>query len=209
MDNNLLKSFEFVKASPIWVKSGEGKNEWVSFADKFSYESGRVKINISCETRYFLYINGSVSVRDGGLFAPDSAHAYVDTVDVTPFVKKGVNVIEILCWHYGNGGRNNVKKPQGFVIYECGEVNLYSGEHTECVRDGRFFESEEGEQPSFLYGGFNICYDARKERGVYGKSAVIEEKTHYLNRPIPMLVNTVFKDVKYIKDGHKYTVRLP
>lgn len=209
MKKGLLDVFEFKNAKPVWVKNGEGKNEWVSFSDRFNYISGEVKISLSCETRYFLYINGKIFVYDGGLFAPDSAHAYVDTVDVTPFVKSGENVMEILCWHYGNGGRNNVRKPQGFVIYECDAVNLRSGENTECVRDCRFFESADGEQPSYLYGGFNICYDARNERGVYGKTAVLEEKTAYLKRPTPMLVSTEFKNVGYTKDGDKYTVRLP
>lgn len=209
MDNRLFGLFEFKNAKPVWVKSGEGKNEWVSFSDSFNYTSGEVKINLSCETRYFLYINGKIAVRDGGLFAPDYAHTYVDTVDVTPFVKCGKNVMEILVWHYGNGGRNNVRKPQGFVIYECEAVNLRSGENTECVTDGRFFESADGEQPSYLYGGFNICYDARNKKGTYVKAAVLDEKTVYFKRPTPMLVNTEFKNVIYTKDGDRYTAALP
>lgn len=206
--NVVFESFSFKNGKPIWVEDREGKNEWVSFTDKFDYVSGEVKIKLSCETRYFLYVNGTAAVYDGGLFAPDREHAYVDTVDITPHLINGENEIEILCWHYGNGGRNNVSKPRGFVIYECEAVGLYSGEHTLCVRDGRFFESCDGDQPSYLYGGYNICYDARKEKGTYDRAAVLEEKTEYYLRPIPMLVSSEKKDLSCVKDGERYIVKL-
>ena len=126
---NLLESFCFKKALPVWVSADECKNDWVSVRNKLNYVSGNVRLNISAETRYFLYVNGKAAVHDGGLFAPDTESAYVDTVDITPMLGVGENVIEILCWHYGNGGRNNVTKPRGYgTMYETILVCKEGGE---------------------------------------------------------------------------------
>ena len=205
---NLLESFCFKKALPVWVSADECKNDWVSVRNKLSYVSGNVRLNISAETRYFLYVNGKAAVHDGGLFAPDTESAYVDTVDITPMLGVGENVIEILCWHYGNGGRNNVTKPRGYVIYESDDCQLFSGDHTECVRDVRFFESTEGDQPSYLYGGYNICFDARKECGEYGAAVVVEGAMRYFKRPTPMLKSNIFPSAEFTRSGDKYTVSL-
>lgn len=206
---NIFEGFIFNSAKAVWVEDKEEKNEWVSFTDTFNYASGEVKLNISCDTRYFLYVNGAAAVYDGGLFAPDTEHSYVDTVDITSFVKAGENQIEILVWHYGNGGRNNVRQPQGFVIYECKEVQLYSGENTECTRDGRFFESDSGEQPSYLYGGFNVCYNAQSSKGDYRKATLIKNNVTYYKRPTKNLVSSTVSKAEYVTCDNKHTVSLP
>ena len=67
---------------------------------------------LAVDTKYWLYINGKQVVFEGGLFRESlKGCSYADRVDLAPFLAPGKNVISVLCWFYGNGGRNNTDAP--------------------------------------------------------------------------------------------------
>lgn len=146
----------------IWEENNRSDNDWVYFRKNFKVEKeGDYILSISADTRYFLYINQNLCVLDGGLFrdAYGENSGYADKVAITDFIKAGVNVMEILVWHYGNGGRNNVPLKSAGLIFACEELALYSDSATKCLRHPCYFETDKAE-PSYLYGGFNIGYNA-------------------------------------------------
>lgn len=83
----------------IW-RGGEIKaDEYVVFFDKFNYEGGRVKADISVYGDYALYINGSLAAF--GQYADYSSYKVYDSVDLSPFVKNGDNEVKISAWYIG------------------------------------------------------------------------------------------------------------
>ncbi len=99
----------FEKAEPIDVFHKEYfrkdfpesaiKNHHVWFLKEFSYEGGKVSINITADDYYKLYIGGAF-VGQGP--APSYVHKFnYNTYDITPFLKKGVNFIMVHTYYQG------------------------------------------------------------------------------------------------------------
>lgn len=75
---------------------------------------------LAVDTKYWLYINGKQVVFEGGLFRESlKGCSYADRVDLAPFLVPGKNVISVLCWFYGNGGRNNTDSTQAGFLMDC------------------------------------------------------------------------------------------
>ena len=75
---------------------------------------------LAVDTKYWLYINGKQVVFEGGLFRESlKGCGYADRVDLAPFLVPGKNVISVLCWFYGNGGRNNTDSTQAGFLMDC------------------------------------------------------------------------------------------
>ncbi len=76
--------------------------------------------DISCDSKYWLYINGETVVRDGNLKrgrTPNST--YYDSVDVSSYLKEGVNVIAIRVWYWGAKGVYSYRTSgQGGLLFQ-------------------------------------------------------------------------------------------
>ena len=150
------------QAKWIWEKDNRRPNDWVVFNKVFTVKTRKkYHLNISADTRYFLTINGKICVWDGGLFRDAFCEhsGFVDEVDISDYLHQGINEMEILVWHYGNGGRNNNPLEVAGLIYSCEALDLYSDRSTLCQRHEAFGETGEP-LPSYLFGGYNIAYNA-------------------------------------------------
>lgn len=199
----------------IWEENNQLDNDWVYFKKVFQVEKeGNYILSISADTRYFLYVNQNLCVLDGGLFrdAYGENSGYVDKADISNFLKAGQNVMEVLVWHYGNGGRNNVPLKSAGLIFACEELGLYSDAATKCLRHPCYFETAQPE-PSYLYGGFNIGYNANFQiNDTLLKNAVefgeVEFGSLY-ERPIPLFSFSPVISGEYRKTDGKYVLKLP
>ncbi len=154
----------FKRSEWIWADAGLRPNDRVNFIDEFICESipSKVCLKIATETKYWLFINGELAVFDGGLFRESlPGQGYFDEVDIAKYLRRGKNEIIWHVWYFGNGGRNNSFCARAGLLYECTELGLFSGSHTLCERDVGYYTTER-DNPSFLYGGHNTAYDARK-----------------------------------------------
>lgn len=82
-------------------------NQWTRFRKTFETPSkpGFAKARIAADSKYWLWVNGTLVVREGGLKrgpAPDAT--YYDVVDLSPHLKSGENSIAVLLWHFGKHG---------------------------------------------------------------------------------------------------------
>ena len=198
----------------IWESVEQKNNEWIMFYKTFSVNQiGTFFLDIAVDTRYFLWINDQVCVWDGGLFrdAYCKNSGFCDRVDISEFLRKGINEMKILVWHYGNGGRNNNPLPTGGLRYSCDALNLYSDETTLCQLHPGFGDTG-GTQPSYLYGGFHIGFDANRivQEKDYQKACVLSEEQFgalYL-RPVPLWSFSELKLPGYEKKNQVYSVHL-
>lgn len=199
----------------IWEEDNQTDNDWVYFKKTFQVEKeGNYELCISADTRYFLYINQNLCVLDGGLFrdAYGENTGYMDRVVISDYIKAGQNVMEIVVWHYGNGGRNNVPLKSAGVIFACKELDLYSDSTTRCMRHPCYFETAKPE-PSYLYGGFNIGYNANFQINddlLKGSVEYCGEAFGRLyERPVPLFSFSPVISGEYTKSEGKYVVKLP
>ena len=148
---------EILKTEAKWIWSAEhGKNTWLAFRKKSICAGGTHIVKIAAETRYWLYINGELVIKDGGLNrGPNPRDGYYDEAAVT--FSEGVNSIAILVWYWGNGGRNNVDCGQGGLLFDG--AGVVSGEGWKVKRHPAFLP-DRPPLSSYLHGGHNIVYDA-------------------------------------------------
>lgn len=154
------------KAKWIWTDSDFQPNKRANFffETELTQVPNTVELEIGCETKYWLFVNGELVVFDGGLFRESMPGCgYFDRVDITSHLKVGKNSIIVHVWYFGNGGRNNKSCEKAGLIFACDALNIYSDESVVCELDNAYYTTEH-ERPSYLYGGDNTAYDARIKR---------------------------------------------
>ena len=213
----------FENSDWIWCPEPFKAGQIVDFFFSVTLEgiTSQAILNIGCETKYCLFVNGELTVFDGGLFRESlPGCGYYDKADILHRLKKGKNDIAIRVRYYGNGGRNNTLCPSAGLILECPELGLYSDTTTMC-RENKAFYTPNAEKPSYLYGGDHCAYDARLEPFSFCpdiKNALpcrIVAKYgdlpfgRLIERPIPLLRFTDRIPCDHGRSGDKLTVNLP
>jgi len=219
----------FNKASWIWADDNTKMNDWVFFRKDFYLEekpSGAV-IHIAAETKYYLLVNGELTIFDGGLFRESTPGCgYYDSVDIASRLCEGSNTLIFLVWRFGNGGRNNSDCGRGGLLYECTELGLYSGADDFCRRE-EAYRVASGVLTSYIIGGHDICYDAQSVcADIFSgdlnalAAAINVPATVYggygsppwnrcAARDIPMFVFSDIIKASFKAEGGVYTVELP
>ena len=98
-----------------------GRNQWFAWRANFDWHgtSAALEARIALDSKYFLWINGELVTREGGLKrgpAPDSS--YFDVVNIAPFVRAGKNQIAVLQWSFGRQGFSHVDGGTPFFVFE-------------------------------------------------------------------------------------------
>ena len=151
----------FGNAKWLWPTRNFTKNQRANFffESNIATVPDHVTLYVGCETKYWLFVNGTLAVFDGGLFRESlPGCGYYDRVNITEFLHEGLNRIAIHVWYYGNGGRNNTAIPCGGLIMNCPELGICTGEDTLGYIDDAYFTP--ANEPTFLYGGDHTGYDA-------------------------------------------------
>ncbi|MDR1617212.1 MAG: hypothetical protein LBR98_09430 [Syntrophomonadaceae bacterium] len=211
-------------ANWIWVENNRKPDDKVIFYREFSINELPQKADalIGVDTKYWLWINGIQVVCEGGLFRESRPGCgYADRVDLAKYLVIGKNTLNILCWYFGNEGRNNTDSGQAGLIFQCDALNLHSDKRFTCLRHPAYY-SPGTPAPSYLHGGYSIGFDANSDIGDYWapdfdrggyKNAVV-----YLNnlwgdlyeRPIPLhRISESCLEVPKRRGDYVYTVDLP
>ena len=147
------------KAKWIWADTPIRADEYVTFYDEFSYSCGVAKIDISIAGEYALYINDEL-VSFGQY--PDYEHYKVyDSLEITPWLKKGANKLKIIGWYIGADCLTNVKMPRGLLyeIYTEKQTLCYSRSGVSCGVNEDYHSYQEKLITTQL--GFSYSYDTR------------------------------------------------
>ena len=164
-----------INSNWIWVNDNTRKNTWVCFRKKFSLNTlpnDKIFAKIAAETKYYLYINGKLVVFDGSLNrGPSEKDGYLDSVNISKYLKLGENTIAVTVWFWGNEGRNNINSGAGGFIFECEVVKgnvIVSDKSWKAIMHPSYTETG-APFPAYLYGGYNIGFDAQKDIGDFTK----------------------------------------
>ncbi len=121
-----------------------------------------VPVRISVDSKYWLWINGVLVVREGGVKrGPNPQDSYYDSIDMSPWLKNGENIISVLVWYFGKKGFSyNPSGQTAFFLDSPSIKSLNSDiEWTGTIHPAYYIP--DGETPNYRLPESNIGFDAR------------------------------------------------
>ena len=153
-----------------WITSPEkgvnNINTWIAFRKDLNIKHipKSALVKIAADTKYWLWINGTLAVFEGGLKrGPNPNDTYFDEVDVAPFLKRGKNKIALLLWHFGKDGFSHKNSGRSGLFVSSDNIEgIESGKSWVCRIHPAFgIASEPG--PNYRMPESSILFDARND----------------------------------------------
>ncbi|WP_304066980.1 alpha-L-rhamnosidase C-terminal domain-containing protein [Pedobacter glucosidilyticus] len=169
----VLFNFSLLSAQPntsswIWNAEATEPNTWVSFRKEVDVKSigqGGI-LNIAVDSKYWLWINGTLVVKEGGLKrGPTPKDTYYDEVDIKNYITTGKNTIAVLVWYWGiNGSSHHSSGKPGFYMDGfVGDKQIHTNSTWKNIQVQSFQKSK---IPIFnkqnILSEWEISYDANK-----------------------------------------------
>lgn len=191
----------YIKAEVITTRYNVTPGAWLCFRKEIYVDNleKQQHLKIAADSKYWLWINGDLIVREGGLKrGPNPNDTYCDEFSEIQGLRKGNNMVEILVWYFGKDGFSHKNSPTPGIYFdlEVGKQHFVS-DSTWKVRRHPSFYVPEGEKPNYRLPESNIGYDASKESDlntlddtswVNARDVSLEEAgwNQLITRPIPM-----------------------
>ncbi|MCX6996885.1 MAG: NPCBM/NEW2 domain-containing protein [Kiritimatiellaeota bacterium] len=153
-----------------WIGPEKGDaNTWICY--RKSFEMGRVPSSVptrvAVDSKYWLWINGKLVVREGGLKrGPTPTDGYYDVVELAPYLKKGRNTIAVLAWYFGKPGFSHKSsgKP-GFVLEATLDKGAVATDKSWKMRIHPAFGTAGEPKPNYRLPESSVLFDATKDIG--------------------------------------------
>jgi alpha-L-rhamnosidase len=113
----------------IWQASDGPKDTWMAFRKTFQVGTlpQAALAKIAADSRYWLWINGRMVVREGELKrGPTPIDTYYDEVDLRPYLKPGSNTVAALVSYWGVSGFSHLDSGKGGFLFDCKSLGWYS-----------------------------------------------------------------------------------
>lgn len=197
-----------------WITVSEGNadapNTWARFRRDVQLASlpERVEASICVDSKYWLYVNGELAVFEGGLKrGPNPRDSYYDRVDLRPYLRKGINHVELLVWHFGKSGFSHLDSGRMGLLFSAPAIGLYSDSHWES-RLLREYTACGEPVPNWRLSESSIRYDARVAQTDAGKPYASSREIGRAGdapwnvlheRPIPLFRDFGLKNARYVR----------
>lgn len=188
----------------IWKNGFEGNDLYCDFYDSFEYSGGEVKLKISADSNYALYINGRFA--ESGQYADYPHYKIYDELDITKFCREGINHLAITVWYHGKAtlcyfpGRAAMR----YEVAMGDKLLCYSDESTIC-RESREYESGRCRLITTQMG-YGFHYDLTGDDGWrlgklegFEMSSAVEQELNLYPRPVKKLLFGDRVDCKTLK----------
>lgn len=145
----------------IWSAADGPANTWMCFRKSLGL-ARRPKTavaRIAADTKYWLWVNGDLVVREGGLKrGPTPEDTYYDVIDLASFLRRGENVVAVLVWYWGKHGFSHKDSGRGGLVFDS-DV-LVSDGTWRCREHPAFKRSKAAVQRQLAL--WPVWYDARR-----------------------------------------------
>lgn len=118
-----------LSAQEVWKARWIGKqecrsetNSWLAFKKEVNVSEvpDEMVARIAADSKYWLWINDSLAVFEGGLKrGPSLGDTYYDEIDIAPFLRKGENCLSVLVWHFGRNGFSHADSGVAGLLFEA------------------------------------------------------------------------------------------
>jgi alpha-L-rhamnosidase len=140
-------------------------NTWLSFRRSYALtdQPARATARIAVDSKYWLWINGTLVVREGGLKrGPTPTGTYVDTVDLTPHLRVGDNTVAVLVWYFGKHGFSHRDSGRPGLWFDADlDGQSWTSDAPWRVRQHPAFGDSAPPHPNYRLAEANIRFDAR------------------------------------------------
>lgn len=131
---------------------GGSSNLWTCFRKSFSLTSvpSSAPARIAVDSKYWLWVNGTLVVREGGLKrGPNPQDTYFDVVDLAPYLISGQNQIAVLAWYFGKDGFSHKSSGKAGLLFELdnGGVTILSDTRWKVRRHPAFGKASTEQNP--------------------------------------------------------------
>ena len=201
----------------IGVIGGSKPNTWICYRKKFDIakDPENAVARISCDSKYWLWVNNELVVFEGQLKrGPTPKDTYFDSVDLTPHLQEGENLVAILVWHFGCHGFSHNSSGKAALLFDAKiDDYLLSSDNSWKVRIHPGFGTTDPPKDNVRQPEANIRFDARhdlKDWQLFSYddsdwgpptsfgSPPIEPWNRLYERPIPQWKNSGYVDYKKI-----------
>ncbi len=147
----------------IWDASTEN-NTWMCFRKKVNLKQKDIQnviAQIAVDSKYWLYINDQMVVREGALKRGETKNSiYYDEVDLTRYLHEGENTIALLVWYWGDKSYSHNASGQGAMLFQAkiGNNYLVSNDTWKVSRHKAYLQDKL--RPNKRLIEYNVYYDA-------------------------------------------------
>lgn len=146
------------------------KPGWFAFRGSLAW-SGRSRpvVRLAADSKYWLYVNGRLVVREGGLKrGPSRGGTYVDELDLSGHLQRGVNAIAVRLCYFGREGFSHHDSGCPGLYVESRSAGLRFGRVWRCRPEDAFYDA--GTVRAGAFCGYrlpehSVGYDARRALG--------------------------------------------
>lgn len=163
-----------LSAQEVWKARWIGKqecrseaNSWLAFKKKVNISEvpDEMVARIAADSKYWLWINDSLTVFEGGLKrGPSPGDTYYDEIDIAPYLRKGENCLSVLVWHFGRNGFSHADSGVAGLLFEAKApgLEILSDKTWEATVYKAYGTAGEPEA-NYRLPESNISFDARKD----------------------------------------------
>ena len=137
---------------------------WLDEADG----TGPRRFRIAADSKYWLWVNGTLVVREGGLKrGPAPGATYADVLDLGPWLTAGPNLLAVQQWYFGRDGFSHADS--GAPAFYCESLDPGCRvDRFELARDPAFFDAgyvRPGAPEGYRLAEGSVGFDARRSLG--------------------------------------------
>lgn len=206
-------------------------NTWMVLRRTFTLDTvpAGARARIAADTKYWLRVNGSLVVFEGGLKrGPTPTDSYYDHVELAAHLRPGENSVEALVWFFGRDGFAHKNSGRAGFLFElrdtATEALLLATDDSWSAAVHPAWITAGGEQPNFRLAEPALRHDARLflDPSAFASAAVFGPaggppwgRLH--PRPIPLWADSGLRDyvsidgppLPRISTGETFVARLP
>lgn len=153
-----------------WIGKQEYRSEtntWLAFKKKVDVQTVPEKMvaRIAADSKYWLWINDSLAVFEGGLKrGPSPGDTYYDEVDIASYLRKGENCISVLVWYFGRNGFSHADSGTAGLLFEARASGLeILSDNTWEATVYRAYGSAGEPEANYRLPESNLRFDARRD----------------------------------------------
>lgn len=155
-------------ANWIWQSVDGPSNTWMAFRKTFNLSSipGTALANIATDTKYWMWINGTMAVFEGGLKrGPTPSDSYYDEVDIKSYLQTGTNTIAILVWYFGKDGFSHKNSGKGGLLFQAdlGGTVIQSDTSWKAKVHPAYQSNTANPQPNYRLAEYNVRFNAQSD----------------------------------------------
>ena len=229
----LMNSINAHSQKALWITTTPDTitqaNTWYSFRKNFTLKKlpKKALAQIAVDTRYYMWVNDSLVVLEGGLKrGPNPNDTYFDEIDLSRYLKKGVNNISILVWYWGGKGFSHNSSGRCGLWFNgaFGSQKLVSNNTWKTIQHPAYSPGSRP-KPNFRLSEPNLFFDARKDIPGWNSTTFNDKAWNsayevgenpakpwnkLVKRPIPLFRDLGFKDYVSVKrEGDIVYCQLP